>query len=89
MIARVLRMVLPRDKHFYVFNGPAIKDLRQLVEELQRMSDDSFYHHVTPFKNDFARWINDCFKDRTLAKRIGRLKDKADITKTLFARLYA
>lgn len=82
-------MVLPRSKYFFVHKGDALKDLTELVSALQTMSEESFSHHVNPDKNDFATWINDCFDDRMLAMKIGRLKDRADITKTLFARLYA
>ena len=82
-------MVLPTEKYFFVHNGPACGDLSELMQAIKQMSDDSFYHHVTPDKNDFATWINDCFGEHLLARRLGRLKARADILKTLFTRIYA
>ena len=76
------------EKQFALCDGRIIKDLKQLAELLKNIDDDVFYHHVNEFKNDFATWINDVFKDENLAEEIGEIKDKIEMRAEIYKHLF-
>lgn len=55
---------------FYVTNGLVIDDLLGLVDALDTMTDDVFYHHVNDERNDFANWVKEIMKEAELAEKI-------------------
>lgn len=55
------------EKVFWLQGGKPIKNIPELARELKRMSPETFAHHVTEHKNDFANWIEECAKDEKLA----------------------
>ncbi|USN45193.1 MAG: hypothetical protein H6502_03995 [Candidatus Woesearchaeota archaeon] len=68
------------DRWFYLCSGGHIKDIKELVNVLDALSDDIFYHHVTHDRNDFSTWINDVFHKRRLASLIRHVHDKREMT---------
>ena len=63
-------------EYFFVKDGKAIKNIIELSNDLDRMTDDVFRHHVNDMKNDFANWIKDIFKEEKLAKELFKTTDK-------------
>ena len=63
-------------EYFFVKDGKAIKNVIELSNELDKMTDDIFKHHVNEMKNDFANWIKDIFKEEKLAKELFKTTDK-------------
>jgi len=57
-------------EYFYCRNGKVAKDLAELADILQDMSDDEFSHHVSEFKNDFSTWILHVLKNAELSEKI-------------------
>ncbi|RLI92081.1 MAG: hypothetical protein DRO65_00515 [Candidatus Altiarchaeales archaeon] len=84
--AKILSDV-PEDKVFYVRNGHILRNLRDLVKELETMDFQTFHHHVNPEKNDFANWINDVIGDKTLANEIRKLKTRRSIARHVTRRI--
>jgi len=78
---------VPEDKVFRVYLGPSIRNLYELAENLEKMSDESFYHHVTPERNDFENWINDVIKDVELAKSIANIKNQTTMSRIIKKRI--
>jgi len=68
-------------EYFFVKDGKAIKNVIELSNELDKMTDDIFMYHVNDIKNDFANWIKDIFKEEKLAKELFKTtnKDKTQI----------
>jgi len=64
--------------HFWMIDGSSIKNLLELADKLDKMSDDAFHYHVTEAKNDFSNWINDVFDEKGLAKEFKRMKSRVD-----------
>lgn len=62
------------EKCFWVCNGQILKNLQELAESLEKMSENIFRHHVNAMKNDFARWIEDVFGDKKLASEVKKAK---------------
>jgi hypothetical protein len=61
---------------FYCIDGATIKSIKELAQAIDRMSDDTFYYHVTNFKNDFATWVSDVLKDTELAQKLGEKRTR-------------
>ncbi|MGV8141557.1 MAG: hypothetical protein ACP5NW_03910 [Candidatus Woesearchaeota archaeon] len=76
------------EKTFYLSNGKHIRNLSELVSELEIMSNDGFTHHCNAHKDDFATWIDDALKLKELATLLKSVKDKDRYLKVLKARLY-
>ncbi len=63
---------VPAEVSFYAIDGSRLHSLLELADCLEMMSDDTFFYHVTPTKNDFAAWVRDVFKEEDLADRMLR-----------------
>jgi len=66
------------ENYFILGNGGAIKDIKELADILDHLSDDEFRYHVDEKKNDFANWVRDVFLEKELADRLSAVKDKKD-----------
>ncbi|MBI2144651.1 hypothetical protein HYU17_05930 [Candidatus Woesearchaeota archaeon] len=69
----------PDDKKFVLKDGRLLKDMVELANALEYMSDDVFSHHVNNFKNDFKTWVEDVFSEKELAAEMHKAKTKADM----------
>jgi len=59
---------------FWVNNGPALRNIKDLSDALKNMSEDSFAYHVNDEKNDFANWTMNALKDETLSTKLSKTK---------------
>ncbi|MBI5206252.1 MAG: hypothetical protein HY934_00500 [Candidatus Firestonebacteria bacterium] len=73
--------------HFWVASGERLKNLEELVNALEKMSDDIFAHHVNENKNDFSCWIRDCIGDKVLAAAIISIPVKTHTVKKIKDRI--
>lgn len=73
-----LKQRCDNDKIFWVYYGPTISDLFELVIALKKMDDYTFRYHVNidNNKNDFADWIRTSLKLRNLALKLEGILDK-------------
>ena len=78
-----LTTILPREKQFYVQNGPVLESGRDFVKALEgdTITDEAFtYHHQ---RNDFSKWIDEVLEDKTLARALKKVKTKKSYLKKL------
>ena len=52
---------------FWLANGKQLSSVKELHNELKKMNEDTFKHHVNDAKNDFYNWVKEVYKDRQLA----------------------
>jgi len=52
---------------FFLHGGKSIKNIVELGRELKNMDANTFTHHVSNHKNDFAAWVEHSIKDSQLA----------------------
>ncbi|KYK24701.1 hypothetical protein AYK26_06535 [Euryarchaeota archaeon SM23-78] len=71
-----LRKIAPKEKYFILCNGKPVKNIKELADILEELEDNVFNHHVRVDGNDFAKWVEDIFKDVELAEKIAGVKDK-------------
>ena len=60
----------PHDKEFVFHEGTRAKNLLELVEALEKLTDDDFSKFVSIHKNDFSSWIEYVLSDKELADKI-------------------
>ncbi len=63
----------PEDKRFVLNDGRILKDLKELADALEHMSEDVFRHHVNEAKNDFSNWARDVLNEKELAEDLQKL----------------
>jgi hypothetical protein len=62
----------PAELVFWCHDGSVFEDLRELAEGLAAMSDETFFYHSNPAKQDFATWVRDVIEDAWLANELAR-----------------
>lgn len=80
--AKKLEEIKP-ENYFYLRTGTPVRSLKELAEVLKFMSDQDFKYHVNDKKNDFANWIRDILKKRSLAEKIRDTIVKKELLETL------
>jgi hypothetical protein len=70
------KILIDEEKFFVLKNGKKLKSMLDLVKALEKMSDDVYTYHVTPYKNDFCAWIYHAFAEVELARLLANEKNK-------------
>ena len=77
----------PEEHHFVVADGRKLKNIIELADALETMSEEIFRHHANEFKNDFSYWIKDVFYDHSLAEDISHAKNRLETQIAILRRL--
>ena len=77
----------PVEHHFVVADGRKLKNIIELADALETMSEEIFRHHANEFRNDFSSWVKDVFYDHSLAEDISRAKNKLETQIAVLRRL--
>ena len=77
----------PVEHHFVVADGKKLKNIIELADALETMSEEIFRHHVNEYKNDFSNWVKDVFYDHSLAEDISRAKNRLETQIAVLRRL--
>ena len=77
----------PVEHHFVVADGRKLKNIIELADALETMSEEIFRHHANEFKNDFSNWVKDVFYDHSLAEDISRAKNRLETQIAVLRRL--
>ncbi len=64
------------DKCFWVNNGNVLKNLCELQDAIKGISEETYRHHVSREKNDFAKWVGEVDGDAKLAKELSKARNK-------------
>lgn len=75
------------DQCFWVHEGPILRDLQELEQALQDMSEAIFAHHVSKKHNDFADWIEGVLDDAETAALFRKSLKPATAHKVLVKQL--
>ncbi len=68
----------PPDKLFFVFGGLPCKNLNELAQALETMSDEQYVFHTVPRGNDFVRWVKEVLGQSRLAIRLEKAKNRRE-----------
>src|SRR4030042_3763257 len=64
------------EHYFILLDGRPLKNLLELAEAMDEMTDEIFHHHVNEFRNDFATWTKEILKEVELAEKLQKLNSK-------------
>jgi hypothetical protein len=78
---------VPHDKCFWIHDGPVVRNIYELADALEHVSQASFDSHANRQKNDFSSWIEFVLGDRELADSI-RYKGRHETAKIIKDRIY-
>lgn len=77
----------PEEHHFVVADGRKLKNIIELADALETMSEEIFRHHVNEARNDFSNWVKDVFYDHSLAEDISMAKNRLETQIVVLRRL--
>ena len=77
----------PEEHHFIVADGRKLKNIIELADALETMSEEIFRHHANDFRNDFSTWVKDVFYDHSLAEDISRARNRLETQIAVLRRL--
>ena len=67
---------VPEAYVFYLNDGRILRNMENLRDALNSMSDDLFAYHANTEKNDFYNWVRDIINDEKLAKDLLRARNR-------------
>ncbi|MDA8596998.1 hypothetical protein N9L26_01535 [Candidatus Pacebacteria bacterium] len=70
---------------FWTTDGKILRDLTELKEALDQISEETFVHHVNEERNDFADWVEQVLADRACATDL-RKSTKPTTARTIVVR---
>lgn len=79
-------MNCPEQKRFWCQDGRTLKNLDELGNALQSMTEKTYRHHVSEGKNDFANWTEHVFGKKKLAEEMRKVKTKKEMAKAVINR---
>lgn len=59
---------VPEEYAFHCQDGRTLKNINELEDALNSMSDEIFSYHSNDGKSDFSNWVRDIIKDQKLSK---------------------
>lgn len=74
------------DERFWCADGRSLKNLSELRSALNDMSAETFAHHASEGRNDFANWVRDVIGDKTLSSDLGKLLNRTEAAKRVASR---
>ena len=86
-IVRKITGKAPEKQEFYLKDGRQLKDIYELIDELETMAEETFRHHANEIDNHFANWIEHTFGEKSLAEEIRYINDRLDTQRAIMKHL--
>ena len=80
---------VPEEHVFRCYDGASFKNMQELKNGLESMSDESFTHHSNMEKRDFSNWVRDVIGDGKLAKDLAKAANRTQAAAYVANRLAA
>ena len=77
----------PEEHHFVVADGKKLKNIIDLADALETMTEEVFAFHANEYKNDFSNWVKEIFNEHTLAEDLKKAKNKLESQIVILKRL--
>ena len=78
---------VPQEYVFWCCDGRILRNMRDLGEALNTMTDETFAYHSNTEKKDFSNWVRDVIKDERLAKDLQKAPNRAQAAKLVASRI--
>ena len=90
MTKRDAQKLLANVAEEYVFwncDGRILRNMKELGETLNSMTEETYAYHANTEKNDFSNWVRDIIKDEQLAKDLGKALNRAQAVRSVAERV--
>ena len=67
-VAETMLGDVPVEKSFWCHDGRYLKNLDELKDALEQMTDEVFLYHSNEEKTDFSNWVKDIIGDEKLSR---------------------
>ncbi len=74
---------VPPQHVFWVNNGPLLRNIYELRDELKSMRDETYSYHVNREKNDFSSWARDIIGDEKLARDLRKSRGREEASERI------
>ncbi len=78
---------VPEQYAFWCVDGRVLKNMQELKQALETMSDETYAYHANAEKNDFAKWVRDIISDEQLAKDLEKATGRSRAARLVGMRL--
>lgn len=82
LLARV-----PEEYVFWCCDGRIVRDMKELRQALDTMTDEAFAYHSNEEKRDFSNWVRDVIGDAKLARDLARSLNRTQAAKRVAERV--
>jgi hypothetical protein len=76
-----------QEKRFWCVDGRYLKNLQELKDALQNMTDETFSIHSNATKSDFSNWVKDVIGDDKLATDLKKSVTRAQAARSVADRI--
>ncbi|MFA5054567.1 MAG: hypothetical protein WC562_00100 [Dehalococcoidia bacterium] len=63
---------VPEKNTFWCCDGRIFRNMSELADGLETMSDETFFYHSNDEKHDFSNWLNEVIEDEKLGRDLSR-----------------
>jgi len=78
---------VPDEYAFCCRDGGIFRNMRELRNGLEVISDETFVFHANAEKNDFGNWMKDIIQDEKLARDLIKAQSRLQAAKSVAARV--
>jgi len=78
---------VPDENVFRCYDGSIYRNMRELRDGLETLSDETFAFHVRAERNDFGNWVRDIIGDEKLARDLIKTRNKLQSAKSVAERI--
>jgi hypothetical protein len=78
---------VPEEYVFWCCDGHVMKNMQELGDALNSMTEETFAYHANTEKNDFVKWVRDIIGDEKLAKNLEKAESRAQAAKQAAGRV--
>ena len=84
--AKRLLADVPEEYVFRCGDGQILRNMKELGDALNTITDETYVFHANTEKNDFTNWVRDIIKDEMLAKDLQKATNRAQAAKLVASR---
>jgi len=78
---------VPEEYVFWCCDGRLFRNMQELGDAFNTMTDETFACHANTEKNDFSNWVRDIIKDDKLAQGLGESLDRMQAANAVASRI--
>jgi len=75
------------EKRFWCNDGRYLKNLDEMKEALEQMTDEVYHYHANEEKTDFSNWVKDVIGDEKLSRDLLKCATAAAAAKAVADRI--